>query len=257
MGQKNRTLIVILIAAVIAFAILASFGLYFLPGQTPKVVLPDSSNSDNPSYSQTPVTPDSGQYLPVEVTVDTVQEVISTLHRSDSYTREIQIQDIWGQDSSGLTTINVWVDDNFTRTQAQLPSNRVQNTLIDGDTLYLWYDQSQRYLTLAADETSSDLVQRFPSYEDILALDPEQIVDARYTDFSEELSRCIYVEVQEATLDYLYRYWVDIDSGLLVAAETEADGLVVYRMSSSSLQSPCPAMASFQLPDGTVLHQAD
>ena len=46
-----------------------------------------------------------------------------------------------------------------------------------------------------------------------------------------------------------------LHSGLLVAAETEQEGRVIYRMTASALQTPCPATASFRLPDGQVLHQ--
>ena len=54
------------------------------------------------------------------------------------------------------------------------------------------------------------------------------------------------------------RYWVSVDSGLLVAAESEEDGVLVYRMSAySPAQSPCPADGEFELPDGTVLHTLD
>ena len=51
------------------------------------------------------------------------------------------------------------------------------------------------------------------------------------------------------------RYWVSVDSGLLVAAETEQAGELVYRMSAySPITSPCPTTASFTLPDGSELH---
>ena len=51
MGQKNRTIIVVLIALVIVAAVFASFGLYLMPGQTPQVVLPTSSGADAPGNS--------------------------------------------------------------------------------------------------------------------------------------------------------------------------------------------------------------
>ena len=253
MGQKNRTIIVVLIALVIVAAVFASFGLYLLPGQTPQVVLPTSSGADAPGNSQEPAGSDGGQFLPVEVTPDTVQSIFATLDRADSYAREVTVTDFWGEDESGTTIFSVWVDNGFTRVQSRLNSGRVQNTLLENGTLYLWYDQSQKYLTFDGAENTSDLIQRFPTYEDVLEMDKSSIIGAGYT--VQDSWTCVYVEVSEDALGYLYRYWVDIDSGLLIMAETEEDGQVVYRMTSSSLQTPCPATALFRLPDGTQLHQ--
>lgn len=253
MGEKNRTFIVVLIALVIVAAVGASFGLYLLPGQIPQVTLPAADYSDASDSTQNGLSPGGGQFLSVEVTVDTVQQVIATLNRADSYSREVTVTDFWGTDSSASTTFSVWVDNGFTRVQAALNSGRTQNTLLDGERLYLWYDQEQSCLTFDAPEGASDLVQRFPTYEDILELDAASITDAGYT--LRDGWTCIYAAVADRELGYVTRYWVDIDSGLLVAAETTKGDQVVYTMSSSALQTPCPAAAAFRLPDGTQLHQ--
>ncbi len=249
--MKNRTLIVVLIALVIVAAVFASFGLYLLPGQTPQVVLPTTGPSGG-EQTVSPTAPGDGEYLPVEVTPETVQSVIATLSRADSYTRSLTIRDFWGEESSA-TAVSVWVDNGFIRVQTHLNSGRTQNTLMDGETLYLWYDQERDFLSFDMDERTPDLVQRFPTYEDVLEADPDTIVDAGYAAY--ESWNCVYVEVEDQELNYLYRYWVDISSGLLVASETVEAGQVVYRMTSTALQSPCPVTASFRLPDGTVLHQ--
>lgn len=253
MGQKNRTLIVVLIALVIVVAVFASFGLYLLPGQMPQVVLPTGTPSGAPGDSTSPPLSNNDRFLSVDVTPDTVQSIIATLKRADSYARDITVTDFWGPDSFASTGFSVWVDNGFTRVQAQLNSGRVQNTLLDGDTLYLWYDQSQKYLTLDAADSASDLLQRFPTYEDVIALDKASITDAGY--LLQDDWTCIYVSVFEEELELYHHYWIDIDSGLLVMAETLMGDQVVYRMTSSALQAPCPATASFQLPDGTQLHQ--
>ena len=55
--------------------------------------------------------------------------------------------------------------------------------------------------------------------------------------------------------DYVRRWWVNIQSGLLISAETEKAGELVYRMTAySAIQSPCPSTTEFALPDGTVKH---
>jgi hypothetical protein len=66
---------------------------------------------------------------------------------------------------------------------------------------------------------------------------------------------CIYVETRADEHGYTHRYWIGVDSGLLVAAQTRKGEQVVYSLNASStIHTPCPASASFRLPDGTVLH---
>lgn len=252
--MKNRTLIVVLIALVVVAAVLASFGLYLFPGQIPRVELP-SAGTGSPQQTASPTAPGDGEFLTVEVTADTVQAVIATLSRADSYTRTLTVQDFWGEgeDDSSATAVTVWVDGGWTRTQVTPPSGRTQNAVIHGDELWLWYDRDRDYVTLPAGEHTADLTQRFPTYEDVLRLEPEDITDAGYAAYGNW--NCVYAEAADRELGCLYRYWVDVGSGLLVAAETEQEGRVIYRMTASALQTPCPATASFRLPDGQVLHQ--
>ena len=252
--MKNRTLIVVLIALVVVAAVLASFGLSLFPGQIPRVELP-TPGTGSPQQTVSPTGPGGDEFLAVEVTPDTVQEVIATLDRADSYTRSLTIQDLWGPDEgeSSATAVTVWVDGGWTRTQVTPPSGRTQNAVIHGDGLWLWYDRDRDYVTLPAGEHPADLTQRFPTYEDVLRLEPEDITDAGYAAYGNW--NCVYAEAADRELGCLYRYWVDVGSGLLVAAETEQEGRVIYRMTASALQTPCPATASFRLPDGQVLHQ--
>ncbi len=57
-------------------------------------------------------------------------------------------------------------------------------------------------------------------------------------------------------LGYVETYWVAVDSGLLVSAETTLDGTLTYRMTAYTMERPAPAGTAFALPDGTVLHTA-
>ena len=86
----------------------------------------------------------------------------------------------------------------------------------------------------------------------MVQLEPEQIADAGYEIYGE--TPCIYVEVagEDGPTE---RYWVSVDSGLLVAAERREGDTLVYRMTKPvPLQTPCPADGEFSLPDGTLLH---
>lgn len=65
---------------------------------------------------------------------------------------------------------------------------------------------------------------------------------------------CICVETAADELGYRQRYWISVDSGLLVCSETLEGEQTVYRMSSYAVERPVPAGTQFALPDGTVLH---
>lgn len=249
MERRNRNIMVVLIGIVIVVAMLSSFGLGLFAPDTAKIQLP------TPAASQTP---DSGEeigYVRVEVTPETVVGVIaSTLTRPESYGRTVTIQDFWGEGESGTTTATVWVDGGWTHTAATLPGGAVRHSIVGEGRFWLWYEGSGRVLTGGADEGAADLEgQRIPTYEDVLALDSGSIADAGYQD--KEGLACIYVETVPDSLGYGERYWISVDSGLLVCAETRLEDQLVYRMTAYGVERPLPAEADFQLPDGTVLHQ--
>ena len=90
MEPKNRLLVTLAVVALIAGAMLVSFGRNLVALNTPRVVLADTSGSgsDTSDGSLSP----SNVYQRVEVTPRTVQSVIATLDRSDSYYRELTVE---------------------------------------------------------------------------------------------------------------------------------------------------------------------
>ena len=86
----------------------------------------------------------------------------------------------------------------------------------------------------------------------MLDRDPADIAAAGY----EERGglACVWAETVPDGLGYTERYWVAVDSGLLVSAETTLDGALVYRMTAYAVERPAPAGTAFELPNGTVLH---
>lgn len=233
-----------------AAAMFASFGRVLFAADTPEVILPSSSAGPGDisgSVSQ-------GQdYQRVEVTTQTVTGVVATLARPASYYRELTVETFWDGGSSS-TQIQVWTDGGWSHSRQTLPSGVVRHDLTGEDTLYYWYDGSAQYRQAPADEKSPDLAQRIPTYETVLELDPEDIISAGYETRGE--LPCVFAEVRPKGARQLRRFWVSVETGLLVSAEIEEKGEVVYRMTAySPVQTPCPADGSFALPDGEVLHR--
>ncbi|MCI9156954.1 MAG: hypothetical protein HFF44_08470 [Lawsonibacter sp.] len=248
MEQKNRLMIAVAIVALIVGAMFTSFSLNLFALNTPQVVLPSSSAGSGDSSSPQP----SGQvYQRVEVTPETVTGVVATLARPASYYRELTVETFWEEGSSS-TQVQVWADGGWTHSRQTLPSGVVRHDLSGQEQLYYWYEGNHQYQSAPADRKSADLAQHIPTYETVLELEPDDITSAGY-ELRGELP-CILVEVRRS--QSLQRFWISVDSGLLISAETEEDGRLVYRMTAySPIQSPCPSDASFALPDGETLHE--
>ena len=146
------------------------------------------------------------------------------------------------------------MDGGYTYVRRSMPSGQMRYFLSTPDNIvYYWYGGSSTWLTAPAGSLSADLSQRIPTYEDVLALDAEKISAAGYDAYSEH--PCIFVETLQDQLGYVERYWVSVDSGLLVAAQTLKDEKVIYSVNATApVQTPCPTDAVFSLPDGTVIH---
>ena len=211
--QKNRTVLVIAIAITVIVAVFVSFGLPALTGQVPEVSLPDISQEGQ----------GGGDLLPVEVTPDTVQNVIATLSRPESCYRELTVTLYWSGGSSS-SKVQIWADGDYVKTVVGV-GGVTQHRLVGDGKLCLWYGGDKAWKEVPADEDSFDLAQRIPTYEDVLALDRTAITDAGYQ--VKNGKDCVFVEVRDADLGYLDRYWVETATGLLCAAETLADGVTV------------------------------
>lgn len=210
-----------------------------------EIVLPDSSTSPD---STDGTLGDGGDMLVVEVNPSTVQAAIATLDRPEAYRRTLVIEQIWSG-GSGSYDIAEIVRGSWTRTDRTMPDGRVRHTITGPEDVYIWYNSERSVYHGAAGEISADNELPIPTYEEILELDPESITAASYQDLTGVA--CIYTEAQVG--EYTLRYWVSVESGLLVAAEKLTGGDIVYRMTALTVDQTEPAESEFTLPDGTVL----
>lgn len=270
MEEKSRTTFIVIIALILAAAVVYSFSAGFFHSVPSVGLAPPDPGPSGGEPSADPF----ADLVQVEVTPETVQDVIATLNRYSSYGRTVTVEYFSGEAVIGGLTATVAVDGGWTRADVQDRGGMVEHTVIGDDTRWLWFDDSTAYVCTPAAQGASDLVQRIPTYEDVLALDKASITAASYERRGE--LPCIYVEVLQPELDYLERFWVSVESGLLVSSETWKNGEMVYRMTSYEAKSPLyqeepmpgadpapdegddasfPIMDAFILPDGTVLHQ--
>ena len=188
----------------------------------------------------------------VEITPQTVQTAIATLARPESYRRTVTVQQFWTGGSGSYDTA-VAVYGPWTRTDRTMPDGQVRHTITGTDTVYIWYNNETEYFTGAAGSISPDNEQSIPTYEEILQLPTEAITAADYQTVSDVA--CIYTQA-ETDGGYTLRYWVSVDSGLLVAAEKILQEETVYYMEALSVDLTEQTPEQFTLPDGTVLVEA-
>ncbi len=250
MEDRKRTILAVVIIAVVLLAVMYSFSLNLF-AVTPELVLPDPDASGSAAPSAEPSGGRGG--LAVEVSTQTVQSLIASLTRYESYSRSITVEYYSGGQPAGAVSAQVWADDGWTRSDLTLASGRVEHTIVGDGQLWLWYDQEHTVYTGPAEKMAADLLQCLPTYEDVLALDKGQITAAGYVE--RDGLPCVYVETARSGRGYVERFWISENSGLLMAAETEKDGELVYAMSSHEVVSPLDQTAGiFSLPDGTQLH---
>ena len=258
MDPKNRLFIAIAVTVLIVGAMFTSFGRSLFVLNTPSVELPSGAGSSGGSDVSSGSQSASDPYQTVSITPETVQNVIEkTLVRSDSYYRELTIETFWTEGSSSIP-VQVWVDGGWTQPEAALPGGTVRYSIVGDGQFWLWYGGDRTALSGPADGHSADLEgQRIPTYEDVLELEQDAIAAAGY----EEKGglACIYVETGEDALGYVEKYWVSVDSGLLVCAEQWKGEELTYRMTSYAVSTDRTlfGLTEFALPDGTVLHTVE
>ena len=243
--RLNRLTAIFLTVMVLVVALMLSGSLR----HPAHIVLPQENESSG-QLSNVPGA-DDGALTAVTISPDTVQTAIETLARPDLYRRSVSVQQFWGSGSGTLeTTVTVLAP--WTRLDRTLVDGRQRHTITNGEDTYIWYGSEETVLHTTASDITADMEQSIPTYEDVLALPVEEIAAADYRTISSHIS-CIYVETGENEAGYTLRYWISVDSGLLVAAEKLLGEETVYRMWETAIDLAPIIEGEFLLPDGTHL----
>ncbi len=194
------------------------------------ITLPDSSDAGAEGDTQQRPREPGDTVRRVNVTKRNVQHVIETLDRPETY--YIRVENVVSyQDESRVTSTEQWVlpDRCVTKTLDSLTNRALCTVTRDGGDASIWYEGDDRVLNAGAGSfQGKDVLAGMPTYEDILALDADVITVADYRDW--DGYSCIYVEIYEQAMGYTSRYYIAVDTGLLVHAETYTQGELVYSM---------------------------
>lgn len=221
--MRKRTKLFIILLLVLTAAVIV-YALFFMGRvtETPDVSLPEPEQTGNAQPST------NTGYTELSLTPDNVQAAIAELNRAESYSATVTIEDFWSGGSSSQE-IQVWVDNERTRVRGDIGGG-TRNILVDGDTLYIWYDSVSGVSMLPA-SSQTDRWLRCITYEDVLEMPSELISSAGYRQYNGV--ECICVEYNDGTDDYVDSLYISVSDGLLRGAETYEDGELVYRMTAT------------------------
>ena len=187
----------------------------------------------------------------VEVTADTVQEIIATLNRPETYSRDIIIERFW-EDGSAQQHIHTAVTGEVMSLRTDSPEGAERRVIVTADKVYIWYsgDSVPFSSYIGAAGNAADEWRAIFTYEDVLALAPADIIETGFTQFGGE--PCIYVVHRSPQFGHIIRYYVSIELGLLVGAqEYNHAGELVYRMTVGRTTVGVADPSAFILPDGS------
>ncbi len=245
MGPFTLTVTIVILLLVTAFVAYSA-----LNRDRPQIVLPDESSSTD--GSQTGGDGVADVVSKVEINPQTVQYVIETLTRPERYTASMTLTAFWSG-GSGTTGVEASMVPGCARLDTALPGGQTRHVIRTGDRTYVWYNKERTVYSGPAGAFSVDEEQWVPTYEDLLTEDPARIAEAGYETYQE--TGCVYAATAPDEGGYAEKYWVSVETGLLVAAERLQGENVVYRMELSGVQVGAPEAERFVLPDGTVLYE--
>ena len=234
----------ILLLALVAVAAMAFL---LTPGRapdTPPVLLPTPVVTDTtPDNTEAP-----DAYTPLEVTPETVQTVIATLLRIDSYSRTLSVRDFWSGGSRSRS-IQVWARSGEVRITVHYEGGGVQEQLLlRDDGKWIWYSDDDSVYTGPMAEGDADAYQTILTYEKVLTLPQEDILDAGYTDYAGIY--CIFVRCRTGSLGYVSECYIDPGTGLLMGERCYDGETLIYSMDSTVPDVSTPDEALFLPPGG-------
>ena len=243
MRARNVILYGGIVLALLLLGLLVYLRIVHTEPEIPAVTLPPTTSADRPQNGA------AGASVPsqiVRVDPETVQTVIGTLHRSDSYFRTLTVNRAWSGGGS-VSSISVWVRGETVRaTVREGGAAAEKNVLLRDGEKWIWYSDAPEVFHGRAEDGDADAYQTLLHYEDVLALPQNSIVDAGYVDYDGE--QCIYVRYVDGPLSYDHSLYISIATGLVMNELTYDGDTLVYSMSSSRPELSTPNERMFEPP---------
>jgi len=253
MSTKRIMIITVIGITIIAAALSVILLISYLNREVVEVALPDTPVATEPTAGNG--TDALGR---VEVNRDTVQAVVSSFARPDSYSRDVWIESYW-ESGQAVYNIKVSVADGMTSLLAVPQIGAEKRIIVTPDALYIWYKGDRQPFIGGAgsagdDSREADEWQMMITYEDILELNKYDIIDAGYTQY--DGADCVFAVYLSPMLGNTTTYFVSLGLGLVIAAdEHDKAGTLIYSMRAGQCAIGEVDPEAFILPDGSDLRQ--
>jgi hypothetical protein len=250
--KSRERLLYLAVALALMAAVVFSLRLGWFDRETAEVRLPETTASL--PAGEGPL--NAGGLVSASVTPETVQAVIATLARPDSYSRQLRVVNRW-EGGSRAWLVNVRQKGSACRIQSRPEDGDgpEKNILTRDGEITVWYDDPEESFRRKENPAASaDALQMIPTYEDVLALDRDRILAAGYV-LLEEGWR-IMVAAREERSGYETVYYISIETGLLESAERRQGEQVIYSMTAGQADLAAPEDAFF-LPEGEPSPEAE
>ena len=247
--KRNAILISSVIVALLLGAFLLNGG--WLTGKkdgtAPIIVLPEQGDKfdlsldikqDNHQLAQT-----------VEVTPQNVQQVINVMQRPSEYSYTAKVTYYY---TSGSHTVETkgYMRDGISKSIQYASSGQIEKeAILTKENAYIWTEGSSSFYMGNRGEFDEDSLSLIPTYEDVLALEQDSVLDGGF--YKQNDTECIYIAVKNPVSGYTDIYYIAVDSGLLIAAQSFSDSNnLVYEMTMQSLSLNPVGDQEFLLPNG-------
>ena len=234
--------------AVLVILLLNMFGSPFVGSRTSgDIVLPGDSD-EKIDVALTDEAPNLELLQSVTVGKDNIKKVVAALSRPDRYHISAN-STIYYSTGQSTATAESYVDGERSHTIRYRGDTPQSHALISNGQVYLWEEGEPSYYKGNVGSFTEDDYVFIPTYERILSLPQSDILAADYSQYNEQY--CIYVESRDSRSGYRVLYYISVDSGLLIGAQSFENDLLVYAMSCDLLDMPEDVSDLFTLPDGT------
>lgn len=209
-----------------------------LPGQGSAVIDP------SPEIGQS----NRSQLQTVEIDRTNLQAVLQTLQRPAVYHLQSETAYFY-RDSQSTLKSQLWKGQSAIRIAQQNAQNaQTQQILLTDNWVYLW-DAGGIVTRFARQSRDADLYRRTPTYEDLLKLSAEEILEGRVTELEGQL--CLYAKTRDSLTGEVEQWYILAENGLLLYADGTLDGETTYQTRMTQLQLELEGQNLFLLPDGS------
>lgn len=249
MKRKGRAALIAALT-IVAFGIIVSYVLSLSLSSQKRytITLPGQGTAQ---ISDTHQLLEENHALIQSVTVDrsSVQAVIARLSRPEVYQCTLDVSYFYGDVQSDYQANTACMDGIRSDRVLRSDGSQAVQALITEKSVYLFHDSGE-YTVFPRIARDDDLYACSPTYEDILLLPAESILDGGTEEVDGHL--CITATTRDRSTGERSYWRILCDNGLLLSVRTEFAGKPVYQATMRSFSLDMPDASLFRLPDGEM-----